>query len=120
MYICDKSGKSVVVEWKKGEMIVTESQFCTNFWFSDYKDRENYNGLCYRFDHISKTLTARPSTDENQAMQLLSEVPDNFTMDGKMFSTQWSCVYRLDDFEADVAVDQDYNTVHHFTPESFR
>jgi len=42
------------------------------------------------------------------------------SMDKKKFSTEWSCVYNLDEFTFDICLDRDYETKHSFTRENFR
>ena len=47
-------------------------------------------------------------------------VASDVSMDKKSFSTEWSCVYNLDEFSLDICLDRNYDTKYSFTAEDFR
>ncbi len=108
LFIMDKSGKSVVVEWEDNEMYVIDSDVCTNFvlhWL------DNTAGECDRFDTIKNKLTETNGIlSESEAMELLATV----SQEKKSYTTEWSCVYNLDDFTFDVCVDLKYDEPYSF------
>ena len=110
LFICDSSGKAVVVEWTDSDMKVVKSPACTNFLMND-KDEQQWTGKCERFDTISKALNDNPRNTAEQAMNLLDDV--------KVGWTQWSCVYNLSDFTADIVYQRDFDNSNHFTPDTF-
>ena len=108
LFIADAGGKSVVVEWDKEQMKVTDSHACTNFTLSTKDDPSE---MCERFDTITKWLRKNPENSPEEAMELLRNVSVSFT--------QWSCVFHLDDFSIDYAIDCDYTKIYTFRPEDY-
>lgn len=104
LFITDKTGKSVVVEWIDNKMKVIDDDACTNFVLSKGK----YYGkgeLDDRYSKLKKALKkSKGKLSEEEAMKLLSTVADR-----KDLSTQWSCVYNLDDFTVDICTDGNYD-----------
>ena len=103
MFIADKNGKAVVIEWSKSEMTVTESPVCTNFNLSRAEGK--YDGLCNRFDVITHMLADSPENDTKKAFEILKAAQVSWT--------QWSCVYNLDDFTVDYVIDNDFENSYH-------
>jgi hypothetical protein len=107
--IAEKSGRSALVEFSRGEIQVMENtqdwQLATNFLLSE---TEGYPGAqCWRYDVISTTLTsAKGVISPGEAMDLLSAAAQD--------STQWSVVYRLTEGEIWVVMGRDYDRVYKF------
>ncbi len=116
LFITDKTGKSVIVEWTDEETFIVEDTACTNdvmsenqFYDPDWK--------CKRYDTIKSRLSEKNNIlTEEEAMTVTSEV----SMDKTSFSTEWSCVYNLDQFTFDICLDSDYENKHSFSREDFR
>jgi hypothetical protein len=112
LFITDKSGRYVVVEWLDGEMVVTEHPCCTNSViapgeFYDMGDPDSRKGTiesCLGSDHV---------VTEEEAMEILDKVHNK-----RM--TEWSCVYNLEDFTVSICLDADYSKVYTFCVEDLR
>lgn len=116
LFITDKTGKSVIVEWTDSETFIVQDTACTNDVMSE---NEFYDPewSCKRYDTIKNRLSeSNGILTEDEAMTLASDV----SMDKNSFSTEWSCVYNLDEFTFDICLDRDYETIHSFTREDFR
>jgi hypothetical protein len=106
--VADRSGRSVLVEFYQGEMIVLPNEgpwhLVTNFLRSSV---DSAAGECWRYDRIEQSLSqAAGRLDTGQAMDLLSQV----AQDG----TQWSVVYGLSSGEIQVAMGREYEGRHTF------
>ena len=112
LFITDKTGKYVVVEWLDGEMVVVEHPCCTN---SVIAPGAHYNeGLVDdRLPTIENSLGNDRIVTEKEAMEILEKVKDNQI-------TEWSCVYNLDDFTVSICLDGDYTKVYTFRAEELR
>ena len=106
IFLADKSGRAVVIEWHNDEMKVVESSVCTNFRMSAKALNGDFSGQCYRFDTITECLEESPQNDADAAMDILKEA--------RVSWTQWSCVYHLDDFSVDYVIDNEYEQPYHF------
>ncbi len=116
LFITDKTGKSVIIEWTDTETFVVEDTACTNDVMSsnEFYDPE---WQCNRYDTIKKWLADKNGVlTADEAMTVISDA----SMDKKKFCTEWSCVYNLDEFTFDICLDRDYETKHSFTRENFR
>lgn len=107
--MADSSGKSVLVEYYKGEMHVLENEqpwhLATNFLRSSVEDPKD--GNCWRYNTISAKLTeTHGRIDTQAAMQLLAEVAKD--------NTQWSVVYQMSSGEVNVVMGQQYQKLHQF------
>jgi hypothetical protein len=107
--IADAKGKSILVEFFRGEMIVMDNDqpwhSATNFLRSANPDSPQ--GVCWRYDRIQARLEeTQGMLDSNSAMDLLAEV----AQDG----TQWSVVYQMGRGEVSVAMGRDYANVQTF------
>ena len=112
LFITDKSGRYVVVEWLDGEMTVTEHPCCTNSVIAPgkYYDKGNPDG---RKGTIEERLANGRKVTGEEAMAILDKVHNK-----KM--TEWSCVYNLDDFTVSICLDADYKTVYNFSVKDLR
>lgn len=116
LYITDKSGRSVVVEWLDNEMVVTEDNACTNYIIAP---GEHYGdgGIDSRYDIVKESLdNASNVLSKEESMRVLESVTQSFNSGG----TEWSCVYNLDDFTVDICLDSDFGTVYMYSPEDFK
>ena len=113
LFITDRSGRYVVVEWLEGEMVVVEQPYCTNSVVApgEYYDMGTPDG---RMDTISECLGTERVVTAEEAMAILDAVQNE---DG---FTEWSCVYNLDDFTVSICLDADYETVYTFSVEDLR
>ena len=107
--IADSSGRSVLVEFYQGEMVVIPNEtpwhLATNFLRSSVG--ESAEGVCWRYDKISQRLTqAEGQLTVQDAMNLLSNVSQG--------STQWSVVYGMSSGDVNVTMGQKYDNVHTF------
>ncbi|MBP1585594.1 MAG: linear amide C-N hydrolase [Lachnospiraceae bacterium] len=111
LFITDKSGRAVVAEWVDGELVITEAGAVTNFLMSAEEHK-----YCDLFDTITSCLSGKENVlTYNEAMQLLmdsGQASDDI-------STQWSCVYDLDNFQMYFVSDRDISNIFHITPDSF-
>ncbi|MFN2108942.1 MAG: hypothetical protein ACK2UI_04720, partial [Anaerolineae bacterium] len=108
--IADATGKAVLVEFYKGEMVVIPNERAwhqaTNFLLSAVA-ASSPEGNCWRYDKITARLSlveGRLSTAD--ALALLSDVSQS--------NTQWSVVYGISTGEISIAMGRNYDTVHTF------
>jgi metal-dependent hydrolase (beta-lactamase superfamily II) len=107
--LADRSGRSVLVEYYQGEMILIPNDkpwhLATNFLLSSVRDPSA--GQCWRYDRIEQRLTqTQGRLSLQEAMDLLAQASQALT--------QWSVVYGLSTGEVQVAMGQQYDTVHTF------
>lgn len=112
LFITDKTGRYVVVEWLDNEMVVTEHPCCTN---SVIAPGEFYNkGLPdSRLPTMEECLGDSRKATEAQAMELLGKVKSKTI-------TEWSCVYNLEDFTVSICLDADYSKVYTFSAKDLK
>lgn len=107
--IADVSGRALLVEFYKGEIVVTPNESswhtATNFLRASVDDTE---GKCWRHDILTEQFTQNQGrlTIED-ALSLLDEV-------SQAGSTQWSIVYSMSTGEINVAMGEQYDQVHTF------
>ena len=113
LFITDRSGRYVVVEWLGGEMVVVEHPCCTNSVVApgEYYDMGTPDG---RLGTIEECLGTERVVTPEEAMAILEEVRND------QGYTEWSCVYNLDDFTVSICLDADYETVYTFRVEDLR
>ncbi len=107
--IADAKGKSVLVEFYRGEMNVIANDkpwhSATNFLRSSVDDPRD--GKCWRYDTINARLNEKQGLlDTKSAMDLLAEVAQG--------NTQWSVVYQMARGEVSIAMGRDYSNVQTF------
>ncbi len=114
LFITDRSGRYVVVEWLDNEMVVTEHPYCTNSVIApgDYYDMGNPDR---RIEVIETCLGPELTAAEQEAMEVLSKVRGH-----GVFGTEWSCIYNLDNFTVNICFDAEYDTVYTFSADDFR
>jgi hypothetical protein len=106
--IADATGKSVLVEFYRGNMNVIANNkpwhSATNFLRSSVDDPR---GQCWRYDRINTRLNEKQGLlNSKSAMDLLAEVAQE--------NTQWSVVYQMGRGEVIVAMGKDYTNPHTF------
>ena len=106
MFITDKSGRYVVVEWLDNEMVVTEYPCCTNSVIAPGK-YFNMGDPDERLGIIEDRLGTERVITGDEAMEILDEVSNRLT--------EWSCVYNLDDFTVSICIDTEYGQVYTFS-----
>ena len=121
--MADATGRSVVVEYIRDEMVVVEKTdgflAATNFYLSDVPFDYEPQGMD-RYESMRETLTAQKNTlSADDAMALLLKValtgtaPDE---QGRSYSTQWSSVYNLSEPSLTLCVDRNGGEVYRFSP----
>ena len=120
LFITDRSGKSVIVEWIDNEMVVTEDCKVTNHIVcSNYTEDEPDTDSMNRYKILTDNLSACGGTaDAATAMIFLSNAALRSDDPGRM-QTEWSCVYDLDDFKVTICTDTVYDHSFTVTPETF-
>lgn len=107
--IADASGRSVLVEFYRGEMEVIPSEkpwhLATNFLRS--AAGESAQGKCWRYDNIYERLAESGGRlAGREVLDLLAQVSQG--------NTQWSVVYEMSTREAMVTMGPDYSKVDSF------
>lgn len=118
LFITDKSGRSVIVEWTDDETFIVEDTACTNDVMSNNKFYDP-DWQCNRYDTIKKWLAEKNDIlTSDEAMAVASDASQG--QDGRTMCTEWSCVYNLDEFTFNICVDRNYETKYSFAQEDFR
>ena len=103
LFITDKSGKYVVVEWLENEMVVTERACATNSVVAPGKHFDE-GDPDDRLPTIDQCLGSSRVASETDAMKILAKVKN-------VRFTEWSCVYNLEKFTgATELVAHDFNS----------
>lgn len=112
LFITDRSGRYVVVEWLDNEIVVTEYPYCTNSVIApgEYYDMGDPDD---RISTIEENLGSSLVATEQEAMEILDKVHN------KQGLTEWSCVYNLDDFTVSICLDADFGTTYTFSVTDF-
>lgn len=119
LFMTDKTGRSVIVEWTDDETFIVEDVACTNDVMS-VNEFYDPDWSCRRYDIIRNALTGKNGIlTEDEAMSVASDASWG---QGKnnLFDTEWSCVYNLDEFTLMICLDTDYETQYTFTRDNFR
>lgn len=112
LYITDKTGLSVVVEWDDEGMFIVEDTGCTNDVLCEENEYYESDWECWRYDTIKERLADKENIlTADEAMQLTDDIHQK--------NTEWSCVYNLDDFTFDICLDGKYDKKYTFTKEDF-
>lgn len=107
--IADSSGRSVLVEFYQGEMVVipnkTPWHLATNFLRASAGESAGWR--CWRYDEISQRLAkVQGQLATQDALDLLKGVAQP--------NTQWSIVYGMDSGDISVVMGQKYDNLHTF------
>jgi hypothetical protein len=118
LFVCDKTGKSVVVEWFGDKMYVKENPAVTNYVvcttdaYIDPGNDTRYEDLMKELDSCSRVA------DPKKAMSFLEMV--GYDNKKGSIGTEWSCVYDLDNFKLYFVSDRDTSNVIEVTRETFK
>ncbi|HEY44481.1 MAG TPA: linear amide C-N hydrolase [Anaerolineae bacterium] len=107
--IADRTGRSVLVEFYQGEMVVIFNEGAwhqaTNFLRTSAG--ESAEGICWRYDRIFQRLNnSEGRLDIREAFDLLRNVSQD--------ETQWSIVYGISTGEVDVVMGHRFDTIYTF------
>ncbi len=107
--IAAPSGRSVLVEFYQGQMIVIPNErpwhMATNFLRASAG--ESAAGRCRRYDKLNRQLTqAEGQISTPKAIDLLAEVSQE--------GTQWSVVYKMNSGDVNVIMGRQYGNLHTF------
>jgi hypothetical protein len=107
--IADASGRSVLVEFYQGEMVIipneTDWHLATNFLRASVDDPAE--GGCWRYDEVSQRLAeAEGQLSTQEAIDLLADVSQEIT--------EWSIVYGISTGDIDVSMGREYDNIHTF------
>jgi hypothetical protein len=110
--ISDRSGRSVLVEFIAGEMVLLENQgtwqVATNFL--QHSPDVDHGGQCWRFDQLERGLERHAgSLTTGQAMELLASVAQEIAGS----STQWSIVYDFGQGDVTIVMGGNYSNPYH-------
>ena len=112
LFITDRSGRSVVVEWSGNETLIVEDNAVTNDVLSSDHAQYRPDWQCDRYDAIKRELESHQSVfSQEEAMQVLNYAASAGSNDR---GTQWSCIYDLDAFTLNICIDRDYDHVIRF------
>jgi len=90
--VSDKTGKAVVLEWVQNELIINETSLSTNYYLS----REDHYGYGHdRYEMIQKAKEEKKQFKEEEAIQLLKEVSQDFRENRFVGLTLWTSFYNL-------------------------
>ena len=104
IFITDKSGRSLVVEWLDGEMTIVEDNAVTNFVLFEAPSTRDPDG---RYFKLRKALDEGSINTKDDAMELLETVMQKS-------ATRWSAVYDLDGFSVKACFNGDYENEYEF------
>ena len=121
--IADATGRSVVVEYVRDELVVVEREngflAATNFYLSDVPFEYDPQGMD-RYDAMKETLIEKNNVlTPEEGMALLLKValtgtaPDE---QGRSYSTQWSSIYNLSEPSLTLCADRNGDEVYRFSP----
>lgn len=121
LQIADAEGNSVVVSYVNNEMVVTEKngdyQCATNFYLCEVPFKYEAQGMD-RFGKLTEKLTASGGKmTVSDGMELLhyanivSTEPDE---EGRVYSTQWSSIYDLENKTLTLCSDRHYDVPYTF------
>lgn len=106
LFVADKTGRSVVVEWLDERMHVNELNAATNSVLTEgaYFDQGSPDG---RYKILHDTL-------EEHGEVLTMDDAKNLLKVTSQSNTEWSCIYNLSDFNFDVFMDINFDEKIHF------
>ncbi len=122
LQIADADGNSVVVSYVNNEMVVTEKtgdyQCATNFYLHDVPFEYEAQGMD-RFEKLTEVLTREKgvrSVEEGMELlhyvNIISTEPDE---EGRVYSTQWSSIYDLENKTLTLCSDRNYDSPYVFS-----
>lgn len=116
LFITDRTGRSVIVEWTDSDTFIVEDTACTNDVMSN-NEFHDPDWSCDRYDIIKQRLSEKGGIlTMDEAMSVAADA----SWERGDRGTEWSCVYDLDGFTFDICIDGEYDAKHTFTREDFR
>ena len=120
--MADATGRSVVVEYVRNEIVVVEREngflAATNFYLSDVPFEYEPQGMD-RYEGMKETLTEKNNVlTEAEGMDLLLKVALTGTAPdekGRSYSTQWSSIYNLSSPSLTLCADRGNGTTYVFS-----
>lgn len=120
--MADATGRSVVVEYVRDEIVVVEREngflAATNFYLSDVPFEYEPQGMD-RYEGMKETLTEKNNVlTEAEGMDLLLKVALTGTAPdekGRSYSTQWSSIYNLSSPKLTLCADRGNGTTYVFS-----
>ena len=106
LFIADKSGRSVVVEWFDDQMYVNELDAVTNSVLTP--------GELYGEGADDRLPTILAGLSEHNGILTPEQARDLLAAAAQKDYTEWSCVYDLNKFTADVYVDEKFDHAYHY------
>lgn len=103
------------LSFNNGEMVITEKEdyLCaTNFYLHDVpfeyekQGMDRYEKLVERLTETKSTLTLEQGMDLLNYVRIVSTEPDK---EGRVYSTQWSSIYNLEEKTLTMCVDKNYD-----------
>jgi hypothetical protein len=105
--VADASGRAVLVEFSRGEMVVLPNEGPYHLATNHLRNTATGNGGCRRYDTLDERLAETDGRLAPQdAIDLLGDVAQG--------STQWSIVYGISTGDVRVAMGLDYDSVRAF------
>ncbi len=114
--ISDAAGKSVVVEFRDGELDVIQTNSVTNFNFANGNTAAGGESAQKRYELLNAVYQENIGIFTAEQMKnVLSQVSQS----GEKWNTQWSIVYEQNAFNASYYFYGDYETVYRFSMKDF-
>lgn len=95
LFIADKTGKSIAVEWVNNKMYVVEAPALTNHYLCEEKKNVGAPGSVDRFNKIVEMVHEKGNMDVEAGKNLMHDVGVDMTASSDGEGTQWSIVYSL-------------------------
>lgn len=108
--IADASGRSIVVEYVNGEMLVKDTKVVTNHYLCDSEKQENGSEQSHiRFDRLQGVTGVNDESDMMAAMKSVAQM--NFPQDDpeSYEKTLWTIVYNPAGLCADLCISENYD-----------
>ena len=105
IFITDKSGKAVTVEWLEDGQTVVEDNAVTNFVLFEAPPTRDPDG---------RYLKLRNALDSEEGIKTKEEAMELLKTVSQKEGTRWSAVYDLDNFRVEACFNTDYDKKYEF------
>lgn len=95
LYIADKTGKSIAVEWVNNKMYVVDAPVLTNHYLCEEKKNIGSEESVERFNKIVETVQKNGTINVEAGKKLMHDVGVDMAASSDGEGTQWSIVYSL-------------------------
>jgi len=110
--VSDRTGRSVILEWKDNELYVKETKNGTNYYLTR-DDKFGYGQD--RFDFVQKEIDKNNGVlKDDKAIKLLEDVSQDFRCNKFAGFTLWTSLYNLTTGDAKIYQYMDYNKSYDF------